>query len=124
MGPAHYTLTGGGRLPDPDPAGPATVFFLPTVPFYQLQWAPLGMEAPLSGTPEAGWRASSPVGWLSETCEAGWRASSLVGSGCGGCGSATNSTPGTVRRGGQQLTPVAMSLCRRLWLAEEQPALS
>ena len=26
-----YTLTGGGRLPDPDPVGPATVFSLPTV---------------------------------------------------------------------------------------------
>ena len=29
-----YTLTGGGRLPDPDPASPATVFFLPTVSFH------------------------------------------------------------------------------------------
>ena len=71
MGPAHYTLTGGGRLADPDPASPATVFFLPTMSFHQLQWALLGMEAPLSGTPEAGWRAFGPVGWLSETCEAG-----------------------------------------------------
>ena len=33
MGPAHYTLTGRVWLPDPDPdpTGPATVFFLPTV---------------------------------------------------------------------------------------------
>ena len=54
------------------------------------------MEAPLSGTPEVGWRASGPVGWLSETCEAGWRASSLVGSGYGGYGSASNSMPGAV----------------------------
>ena len=71
MGPAHYTLTGGGRLPDPDPAGPATVFFLPTVFFHQVEWTPHGMEAPLSGT-----------------CEAGWRASGLVGSSPAGCGSA------------------------------------
>ena len=117
MGPALYTLTGGGRLPDPDPASPAPVFFLPTVSFHQLQWAPLDMEAPLSGTPEARWRASSLVGLLSETCEAGWRAPGLVGSLSGTCetgwrasslvgsgygGSATNDTPGTVRRGGRR----------------------
>ena len=86
MGPAHYTLTGGGRLPDPDPASPATVFFLTTVSFYQLQWAPLDMEGPLSGTPEAGWRVSSLVSWLSKTCEAGWRASSLSASAAAGVG--------------------------------------
>ena len=88
-----------GWLPDLYPVSPATVFFLPTVFFYQLQWAPHGMESPLSGTCEAGWRASGMVGLLSGTCEAGWRASSLVGSGSAGCGSATNGTPGTVRRG-------------------------
>ena len=81
------------------------------------------MVAPLSGTPEAGWRASSPVGLLSETCEAEWRASSLVGSGYGGCEPATNSTPSTARRGGRRLPPVAMSLCRRPRPAEEQAAL-
>ena len=74
-----YTLTGGGRLLDPDPASPAIVFFLPTMPFHRLQWAPLGRVAPLSGTPEARWRTSGLVGWLSVTCEAGWRTSSLVG---------------------------------------------
>ena len=129
-----YTLTSGGRLPDPDPASPATVFFLPTVSFHQLQWAPQ------SGTPDAGWRVSGPVGWLSETCEAGWRASSLVGwlsetceagwrasslVGCGRYGSASNSTPGAVHLfgGGRGLPPVAMSFCRRPSPAEEQPAL-
>ena len=102
-----YTLIGGGRLPDPGPASPDTVFFLPTVSFHQLQWAPLsgtpeagwrafGLVGWLSETCEAGWRASSLVGWLSETCEAGWRASSLVVPGCGGYGSASHSTPGTV----------------------------
>ena len=45
------------------------------------------MEAPLSGTCEAGWRASGLVGSLSGTCEAGWRASRLVGSDSAGCGS-------------------------------------
>ena len=101
MGPAHLHTDQRGPAARPGPTSPATVFFLPTVPFHQLQWAPLGMEAPLSGTLEAGWRASSPVGWLSEPCEAGWRASSLVGSGCDGYGSATNSTPDTMRCAGR-----------------------
>ena len=67
MGPAYYTLTDGGRLLDPNPPGPATVFFLPTMFFHHAQWVPHGMEVPLSGTCEAGWRASSSVG----SCPAG-----------------------------------------------------